>query len=126
MQSELLQVQTGLHIKDQYEGMLINQGTKKHDKYQTLGRFPLLTPVQRAFPDPFPRASDITPSLGKVSLPLLGGERHGFGLLVLLPLQLPNGVRSVGGLKTTLCEPEAFVNEFEFSSEHVLLLDELS
>jgi len=42
-----------------HEGMLINQGTEKHNKYQTLGRFPELTSVQRAFPNLFPRAGVI-------------------------------------------------------------------
>jgi len=32
-----------------------------------MGRFPELTPVQRAFPNPFPSAGDITPHSGWTS-----------------------------------------------------------
>jgi len=91
-----------------------------------VGRFPELTPVQRAFPNPLLRASDITPPLGKVSLPLLRSEGYGFGPSVLLPLQLSNNICRVGGLEATLRESEAFLDELEFSGKHVLLLNELA
>src|SRR5712671_7459331 len=45
-----------------HKEMLINQGTGGH-RYQTLGRFPKLTLVQRAFPDPFPRAGVTHPHI---------------------------------------------------------------
>ena len=47
--------------------------THKHDNITAGSK---LTPVQRVFPNPFPRAGDITLLLGKVSLPLLklGGK----------------------------------------------------
>src|SRR5712672_3195213 len=35
--------------------------TSDDSQTQTLGQFPELTPVQWAFPNPFPRAGDITP-----------------------------------------------------------------
>ena len=78
------------------------------------------------FPDPLLRAGDITPSLGKVSLPLLRGEGYRFGPPILLPLQLSNSVGSVSGFEMTLCESEALPDEFEFGREHVLLLNELT
>ena len=106
--------------------MLINQGTTKCNRYQTLGRFPQLTSVQQVFPDPFPRASDITLLLGKASLPLLGCEGDGFGSAFLLPLQLPDGIRGIGSFKSTARKCQAFVNKFELGGEHVLLLDELA
>ena len=84
-----------------------------------------LTPVQWAFPDPFPRAGDITPPLDKASLPLLWSEGYGFSPSILLPLQLPDDACCIGSLETTLCESKAFLNELEFGGEHVLLLNEL-
>ena len=105
--------------------MSINQGTEKHDMRQTLGWFPLLTPVQRVFPDPFLRAGDITPSLGKVSLPLLRGVGYGLGPPILLPLQLSDGVCCISSLEAALHETEPFAKELELGGEHVLLLDEL-
>src|SRR5712675_110495 len=100
------------------------QAQKRHDT-QALGRFPELTSVQRVFPDPFPRAGDITPPLGKVSLPLLRGKGDGFGPPVLLPLQLSDGSGHIGGLETASRERETFPDELQLGSEHVLLLDEL-
>jgi len=102
--------------------MLINQGTI----VQTLGQFPELTSVQWVFPDPFPRASDITLPLGKVSLPLLGRLGNQFGSAFLLPLQLSDGVWGVGGLKSATRESQAFTDKFELGREHVLLLEELT
>src|SRR5712675_3648213 len=92
-----------------HEEMLINQGTKKH-RHQTLGRFPKLTSVQRAFPNLFLRAGVITPLLGKASLPLLGGIGNWFGPTVLLPLQLSDGV---SGLESTPREAKTFADELE-------------
>src|SRR5712672_4112728 len=57
-----------------------------------------LTPVQWAFPNPFPRAGDITLLLGKVSLPLLKrresqhGRNHPRGLQATLEGILRRGV----------------------------------
>jgi len=93
---------------------------------QVLGRFPELTSVQWAFPNPFPRAGDITPPLGKASLPLLWGIGYRLSPLVLLPLQLSDDVSSIGGLESALRESEALLDEFEFGGEHLLLLDELA
>src|SRR5712672_624661 len=101
--------------------MSINQGTDQH-KTQPLGWFPQLTLVQWALPNPFPRAGDITPPLGKVSLPLLWGEGYGFSPPILLPLQLPDDIGCVSSLETTPHESEAFSDKFEFGGEHVLLL----
>ena len=78
------------------------------------------------FPDPFPRAGDITLPLGKASLPLLGCEGDRFGLAFLLPLQLTDGLRGIGSFESTTCEPQAFADEFELGGEHVLLLNELA
>src|SRR5712671_1024352 len=96
--------------------------THKHDNITAGSK---LTLVQRVFPDPFPRAGDITLLLGKASLPLLGGEGDGFSSAVLLPLQLSNGVWGIGGFELTVCKCQAFVDKFELGSEHVLLLNEL-
>jgi len=57
---------------------------------------------------------------------LLRGVGNGVWPSVLLPLQLPNDVRGVGGFESTPRETEAFADEFELGSEHVLLLEELA
>jgi len=57
---------------------------------------------------------------------LFGGVGNGVWPPVLLPLQLPNDVRGVGGFKSTPRETEAFADEFKFGRKHVLLLDELA
>src|SRR5712672_1975772 len=93
---------------------------------QTLGQFPELTPVQRVFPDPFPGASDITPPLGKASLPLLRSKGDRFGSPILLPLQLSDDLGGIGGLKTTPREREALPDKLQLGGEHVLLLNELA
>jgi len=98
--------------------------TNKHQKWASS---PKLTPVQQAFPNLFPRASDIILLLDKVSLPLLGGERKRLlNLLLLFPLQLSNDIRGIGGLELSACETEPFSNKVKLGGEHVLLLDELA
>src|SRR5712671_2019644 len=50
----------------------------------------------------------------------------GVGPSVLLPLQLPDEVGRIGGLEPTSRETKTFPDQFEFSGEHVLLLEELA
>ena len=75
------------------------------NRYQRWAGSLELTLVHWAFPNPIPRAGDIIPSLGKASLPLLGGEgKRLLNLPLLFPLQLADDIGSVSGL-----EPSALV-----------------
>jgi len=57
----------------------------------------------------------------------LRGERYcGVGPSVLLPLQLSDETGRIGGLEPTSRETKTFPDQFELSSEHVLLLEELA
>src|SRR5712671_136923 len=57
----------------------------------------------------------------------LRGEGYcGVGSSVLFPLQLPNEGGRIGGLEPTSRETKTFLDQFELSGEHVLLLEELA
>ena len=56
---------------------------------------------------------------------LLRGVGNGFSPPVFLPLQLPHKIGGISGFEATSRETQAFADEFEFSGEHLLLLNEL-
>src|SRR5712672_4368980 len=74
---ERLQVQSSASKNANNEHQLMAQARKRTHKQQDIMTGSQLTPVQRAFPNPFPRAGDITLPLGKASLPLLKRRERG-------------------------------------------------
>src|SRR5712672_930473 len=65
---------TKLRIKSANNGHQLMAQARSRRRQSDIRPVPQLTSVQRAFPNPFPRAGDITLLLDKASSPLLKGQ----------------------------------------------------